>query len=1194
MSDFYRDLPNANDAFPPSADEERPEWTQPSLDGDEQQENGADPYMAWRRPAAGSVPSGSFLDDEPAPFGAELQQGGLPLSDAEASQEDFRTMGDSAPTRIARPVQMVNRRTTVMEQSAYAKPVASVQAQTEAAPAESAPAAQTEQPRRRSRMERRRQEESAAEAVPAPSFDPFQAGDSEKPASAPAVRTAVPGGMYQGARTAMPQGGTRPAQRPAQNETMNGAPRPVASQNRPASPRPRPAAPENQEPRRPASPRPPVSQQTRQPVQGGDVPRRPVAPQGRYPGDSGVPQGAERQLQRRPASAQDVYGGQERYDYRAPTRDPYAGERGATVPRRPYDFENEDEEEETTRKGGVILPIVIVLLLVGGLLAGVCLPDWDSIGGKAGELISPVKSAVTGVFANVKNMIVPEEELVKSFAFATSDTSAPAKVQFTVQTSKNVKGVSIEDDDGNVVYQQDYSELLVASGEAIANSNVLIWNPVCTISKAYVGGFTAYAIREDGSRGEGVRSANTVSISEPKIETPPVSRFAYDESEDAATLTPSFTVETATNVAGVRIVDADGNVLALMNASDDDCVMIEDEDARTWILTAELEEAYSGILSVQYLLEDALNYEDSGKTALVDFFSEASEPESTLVPDETPEPVVTPTPTPQPTDTPAPTATPEPTPEPTAAPDATVLPRLEAIADEAALPERDEMKLKPTVANNGKTVDSFQRTNAVSMLTPFTTYTSNANYAVWPQAGVLTFRSGPMRQNAAFGTADVKAGKLTEVWSQPVGSMKVSGDTLYGVNAPGQALIVKWPTQLRQRMGLLDEAREVVALKEVIVAAQDGKIYFMNLLDGSATRETFELGVPSAGGLSLATNGTPLLGVGQSHSKLANSTKKSGYHLINLLSNKEQKLIQTDGKEKNSNYSGVLGSALFDSTTGTLVFGSQGGVLYTAELGKQADTYIYDSGTVKLSDNLQYYKTLAKGQDKKKTNIDGSVAMYGGYVYYGDQTGVLQCVDVNSMKPVWALDLEDNVDATPALELEGEDTVALYIGNTILNRRKNGVCTLSRVNALTGATEWSYDVPDVVYQNDYDVGLEASALVGQNSISDLVVFTVSNGKNGAQIIALNKKTGDVKWQTSFTSETCSSPVAVYNENGDAWIVQALYDGSVCLLDGATGKELDRLALPDTNIKASPAVYNDMIVIGTTGKKNSAIYGIKIN
>ena len=79
--------------------------------------------------------------------------------------------------------------------------------------------------------------------------------------------------------------------------------------------------------------------------------------------------------------------------------------------------------------------------------------------------------------------------------------------------------------------------------------------------------------------------------------------------------------------------------------------------------------------------------------------------------------------------------------------------------------------------------------------------------------------------------------------------------------------------------------------------------------------------------------------------------------------------------------------------------------------------------------------------------------MYGSYVYYADKTGILQCVDVNSLTPVWAVNLGDDVEATPALDMEDENTVALYIGNTILLQRKKGVVNLNRINALTGEIE---------------------------------------------------------------------------------------------------------------------------------------------
>ena len=99
----------------------------------------------------------------------------------------------------------------------------------------------------------------------------------------------------------------------------------------------------------------------------------------------------------------------------------------------------------------------------------------------------------------------------------------------------------------------------------------------------------------------------------------------------------------------------------------------------------------------------------------------------------------------------------------------------------------------------------------------------------------------------------------------------------------------------------------------------------------------------------------------------------------------------------------------------------------------------------------------------KKTNIDGSVAMYGSNVYYGDGFVVLQCVDVNTLQPVWSVNPGDNIDATPALDLENGTDLALYTGTTVYNLRREGACVLSKVNGLTGEILWSYTVPECTY-----------------------------------------------------------------------------------------------------------------------------------
>ena len=61
--------------------------------------------------------------------------------------------------------------------------------------------------------------------------------------------------------------------------------------------------------------------------------------------------------------------------------------------------------------------------------------------------------------------------------------------------------------------------------------------------------------------------------------------------------------------------------------------------------------------------------------------------------------------------------------------------------------------------------------------------------------------------------------------------------------------------------------------------------------------------------------------------------------------------------------------------------------------------------------------------------------------------------------------------------------------------------------------------------------------------------------------------------------------------------RALLVTAVCaalmLLDGLTGETINTLQLNGT-IEASPAVYQNMLVIGTTGKGTSFLYGVKID
>ena len=1293
MSDMYRNQPDPNEFYgQQDYSGNQDPWNDPAYPQDDYAAGGymagnaagEDPFSAWRRPADTGFDAG-FLQEEPYMMGAEMQQGGLPLYEAEAAGNDFRAMGDAAPTRIGAPVQMVSKRVSQREDvpAGFARPAQPVQEEPAAAyaPAAAAPAPSGDAaPRRRSRRMERRDESQAEPQMNEAVQMPVSQEAPRQMEQRPYRRTAMPGDNFSGPRTAMPsqRGPVADRAREVRDDVMasqaeeNWQQRPASSQGRGrVADRAREVrddvmaqreeAPVQRREQRPMPPRQPMPQRRpMQPEEGQPYPMqdRPEGMPARQPRPEGMParRPASQQPARRPmpqgegqtrypqmpAYGQEEQGygyPQEQGDYAARRPSPYnRGEKAASVPRKPYDFEEDDYDDDEPRKGGALVTIIVVLLLLGGILAGIVLPDWEKIGGPVGETLAPAKNVVVSTFNTLKNKIIPEEELVTSFSANCAETEAPATVHFTVQTSKNAAGIRIVDDYQNEVYSAEYNDELALSGEVMVNSNALIWKPSCVIEDEYYGGFTVYVQRKDGTESEGTTSTELMSIAPAKEAAQPMQGFTTSLESGSVPAEVTFTLTTSDQVSAVRVVDQYESAVATMSVSDEDSAagtMTQEGEVRTWKLNVTIENIYNGSYRAQYQTEDELNFASSDFTVPASFMPAlpvTDAPADTPLPEAEDEPLagdegeVEPLTddgedlqpedgmenqeliieeTPAPTNTPEPTATPVPTPTPTLAPDATPLPDLEAAAHESADPTRGSLGLKTSKNNNGKSASSYVREEKkqISILTPFTTSSSLDNYAAWMQAGILTFRGGPMRQNASFKTVEVEEGKLSVLWSQPVGSMKVKDGTVYGVVAPGQPLIVKWAHKMRPALGLNDDAKATTALKEVIVAGQDGKVYFYDLITGNATRDPIDLGAPSAGGLSLATNGAPVLGVGQSHKMLNKKTVDCGYHFIDLLTNKETLLVRTDGdKERNSSYSGVLGAALFDKKTGTAIFGTQGGALYTVELGDQKQTFTFKTdpetkdlmdAKVSLQSSYQTYLSNASDQKKKYTNIDASVAMYDNYVYFGDRYGLLQCVDINTMSPVWVVDTEDKIDSTPALDLESDGSLAIYTGNTYYRRYKSSVCNLRKLDAMTGEILWTYDVPDLTYNPDYEVGLVASPVVGQESISDLMIYTVTNGKHGSSVLALNKADGSLVWRTDFAGEGFSSPVAVYNENGDAWILQGLGDGNIVLMKAKTGEVIDTLNLEGAEITASPAVYGNLMVIGTTGKENSAVYCIKI-
>lgn len=591
----------------------------------------------------------------------------------------------------------------------------------------------------------------------------------------------------------------------------------------------------------------------------------------------------------------------------------------------------------------------------------------------------------------------------------------------------------------------------------------------------------------------------------------------------------------------------------------------------------------------------------------------------TEAPTATPTLAVTATPTLVPTATPTlepteePTATPTPTPEPTATPTPTpvVTPKLEAAAVDSADPSLISTEV---IYADGKKVTSFERAVAINM-------PASDEYLTKP-FGVTTYRANAFRQNAAVGTVDSPE-SLSLLWTVEAGSVVGSSRTYYGIGWSGQPAIIRWPSEIRKGMNVNEDRKDQKNLTEVIVAGLDGKIYFLDLLDGSATRSAIDFGYPMRSTPSIHPLSYPMMTFGQYARKMKSGTSKNiGLYYYNLMDQKQLRLIDgLDSKLSRTYADSPVGafdtSALIDRNTNTLIAIGTNGLLYTETLSMHVYGSSDGSGIVYEFNEPSQSVTLmshTKGQSTSMAAVESSLAMYGSYAYYADLDGILRCVDTTTMTTAWAVDTGDAVRAAIALDLEeSEDgnTLWLYTAN-LLNSRTKGDVTIRRYNAMTGEEDWSFAIhcaqstkKDVTFNKVAIPGAMASPVVGQNGLSDLVYFTLSSvSATGAKelggsaamasvLIALDKNSGEVVWHKEMNAYSYSSPVAVYDEDGRGWIIQACSNGTIYLLDGLTGETVNTLSVNGV-IEASPAVYDDTLVIGTTGKGTSYIYGIKIN
>jgi len=511
--------------------------------------------------------------------------------------------------------------------------------------------------------------------------------------------------------------------------------------------------------------------------------------------------------------------------------------------------------------------------------------------------------------------------------------------------------------------------------------------------------------------------------------------------------------------------------------------------------------------------------------------------------------------------------------------------------------DKDGMDSSVRINNEDKVRDASPRELGLSLINK-DAYTN--------MTGVITFGSGPYRDSFAFGTATVTLKSMQTVWSSIVGKL---GDYA-GTSWTGQPLLVKWKAEVLPALGVGDIYKAMEDFIEVIYPSADGNIYFFDLLTGGQTRNPISVGVSLFGTPSLDPEGRPMLYVGAGlMKKNARGTEVSYYYAVNLITN--EVAYEFGGRDYfayRSKWNAFDSSPLIINDT--LIQPSEGGIIYFVTLRTKYDP---EKGTISITpgDRVKYRYTgpnynTNDNAGKRWYGFESSCAVFRNYLFITDNGGHLQCVDTDTLKLLYAVDLAGDTDASPVLEEDGAaGTLFVYTASQTNVQAPDlptgwGYATLKKINALTGETVWTKDRISYVGNGSYKSGCRATPHVGRGNISNLLICafagagipvvdeggTVSGYSYGGRLVAFDKSDGTVIWsiETEGSADYVASPLVLYTDRGDAYLVACDRSGKVNLYDAATGgmalcSSLDLGA----RIDSTPAAFGNYLVVGTTGK-----------
>ncbi len=456
--------------------------------------------------------------------------------------------------------------------------------------------------------------------------------------------------------------------------------------------------------------------------------------------------------------------------------------------------------------------------------------------------------------------------------------------------------------------------------------------------------------------------------------------------------------------------------------------------------------------------------------------------------------------------------------------------------------------------------------------------------------GIITFRGNNFRDGGSYGWANIVEGELDGVWNYTTGTLVHNGAVWSGSGWTGQPLIVKWPKETKEIMNMYDWAKEDDELVEVIYATMDGNIYFLDLNTGKQTRDVLKMGYTFKGAGALDPRGYPILYVGAGYDSDLGTSRAFVISLIDF------SVMYEFGNFDNFSLRGELcyfdASPLVDAETDQLVWPGENGIVYIIKLNTDYDPA---AGTLSVAPNTpvkwHYYGTRTS-LASYWVGMEVSPVIWCGHLITADNGGNLMCLDLNTLELVWVKDILDDSNCTPVLSIE-DGHPYIYVSTSYHYGWRSWTTAdvpIWKIDAVTGETVWQIEY-NCYTESGVSGGVQSTMALGKNDLEGRIYVTVAKTDmyNNGVLACIDTATGEVIWEHD-AYYTWSSPVLVYNEDGSGYVVYCTYGNNMYLLDGTTGEVLDNFNLLG-GVEASPAVYEDMIVVGT---RKCLIWGVKLS